>query len=84
MIVFLTCLIYAHPHVKHSGLTDKPSTVTGESVQDKLEPVEEGKVKSHTGSVYSSQCISHKDMFHNQQFIIYLKWTYSIYSRRKN
>ncbi len=48
MTVFYTCLMYAHPHVKSSGLKDKSTIVTSESGTH-AEPVEEGKVESYIG-----------------------------------
>ncbi len=48
--VFYTCLMYAHPHVKSSGLKDKSTIETSESVEGThAEPVEEGKVESYIG-----------------------------------
>ncbi len=42
--------MYAHPHVKSSGLKDKSTIETSESVEGTpAEPVEEGKVESYTG-----------------------------------
>lgn len=48
VIVYYTCLMYAHPHVKSSGLKDKPTIESSESVKASAEPVEEGKVESYT------------------------------------
>lgn len=41
--------MYAHPHVKSSGLKDKPTIENSEPVKAaSADPVEEGKVESHT------------------------------------
>lgn len=40
--------MYTHPHVKSSGLKDKPTIENSESVKTSAEPVEEGKVESYT------------------------------------
>lgn len=40
--------MYAHPHVKSSGLKDKPTIENSETKAASAEPEEEGKVESHT------------------------------------
>lgn len=54
IFVFYTFLINAHPHVKPSGLKDKLTIATRETVESATaEPVEEGKVESYAGAFFS-------------------------------
>lgn len=68
--VFYACLMYAHPHVKSSGLKDKSSTETIESPEGPpAEPVEEGKVESYTGVLCNKYGCSENLLMHRNSFL---------------